>query len=137
MQRRRIFLRYWLPVYLYAGFIFALSSIPESLPGPEETGIPFLDKGVHLIEYGIFGYLLARALKNSTLNVIKTNFRIVAVLFATLYGFTDEFHQSFISDRSASLGDIVFDGIGAAAGAMIIQRSRPKDGRSLDEKGKN
>ena len=120
MQKRRVFLHYWLPVYLYAGFIFALSSIPKSLPG---LRVPFLDKGMHIIEYGIFGYLLARALKNSTLNVIKVNFKIAAVLFATLYGFTDEFHQSFVAQRSATLGDVIVDGIGAAIGAVIVPRT--------------
>ncbi len=126
MQRRRIFLKYWLSVYLYAALIFILSSISKCLPGFEEIGIPFLDKGMHLIEYGIFGYLLARALKNSTLNVIKINFRVAAVLFATLYGFTDEFHQSFVAQRSATLGDVIVDGVGAAIGTMIIQNSKGK-----------
>ncbi len=120
MQKRKVFLHYWLPVYLYAAFIFALSSIPKSLPG---LRVPFLDKGIHIIEYGIFGYLLARALKNSTLNVIKINFRMAAVVFATLYGFTDEFHQSFVAQRCATLGDVIVDGVGAALGAIIVRRT--------------
>ncbi|MBI2447776.1 MAG: VanZ family protein, partial [Candidatus Omnitrophica bacterium] len=85
-------LKFWLPVYLYALFIFILSSIPK-LP---EIGPDFLnaDKLLHIIEYGILGLLLARAFKNSSSQFLMGNFLILTCLVSCLYGITDEFHQS-------------------------------------------
>ena len=43
-----------------------------------------------------------------------------AAVFATLYGLSDEIHQSFVSGRSASALDVMWDGTGALAAAIIL-----------------
>lgn len=111
------FVRWWIPVYLYAGAIFILSSIPRPLPAIK---IPFLDKGLHMIEYGVFGFLLARALASDSPKALRHSFRTWAIVFALLYGLSDEWHQSFVPMREASLWDALFDGIGASIGQFFF-----------------
>jgi len=113
-------LKYWAPLYLYAGFIFFMSSIPKPLP---RLVIPHLDKILHLIEYTIFGLLAARAFKNSHRKSFVENFKILAILAAILYGISDEFHQYFVAIRQFSVADMIADGIGGALGAFYYGRN--------------
>ena len=114
-------MRWWAPVYLYAALIFLLSSISRPLPAVK---IPFMDKGLHMIEYGLLGYLLARAISNDSPKKLRQDFRFWAVLFALLYGLSDEWHQSFVPMREASIWDALFDGIGAAIGQLFFHTGR-------------
>ena len=114
------FVKYWAPLYVYAGVIFYFSSISKPLPS---INIPFFDKAMHMIEYSIFGYLAARALKNSPRKKIFENFKILAVLFSIFYGISDEFHQGFVSDRTVSALDVVADTIGGIAGTVAYSMS--------------
>ena len=122
------FLKYWIPLYLYAGLIFYLSGIPRPLPPIQ---IPFFDKIMHAGEYSIFAFLAARALKNSPRKAFFENFKILSVLSAALYGISDEVHQNFVSNRNASAFDVLADTIGGVAGTVIYSMSlRAPQGRS-------
>lgn len=115
----RHFLKYWLPVYLYAGLIFfysSLSSPPLFLPK-----ILHADKLLHLLEYAILGYLIARAAGNSANLQLSTHFRIFAVSIAILYGLTDEFHQCFVPGRKVEILDVLADGAGALLGQLFAK----------------
>jgi VanZ family protein len=112
------FLKFWLPVYLYAGLIFVLSSV--ALP-PSAPEILSADKLLHLLEYAILGYLIARAGRNTPAWKISRHFRVFAVCAATLYGFSDEFHQSFVPGRQVEMMDVLADGIGAFLGQIFIR----------------
>jgi VanZ family protein len=113
----RHFLRYWLPVYLYAGLIFIYSSL--SSPPPLAPKFLYGDKLFHLVEYAILGLLLARAAKNSA--NLRVHFRIFAVCAAVVYGLSDELHQYFVPERKVELLDVLADGIGAFLGQMLIK----------------
>jgi VanZ family protein len=113
------FLKFWLPLYLYAGIIFYFSSIPKLLP---QISIPYFDKFLHLIEYAIFGILAARAFKNSPRPTLQKNFQILAILAAVAYGASDEFHQFFVSCRSCDVFDLITDLIGGTIGAIYYGR---------------
>ncbi len=112
---KRIF-KYWLPLYLYAGIIFYVSSIPKPLP---DISIPYFDKFLHVIEYAIFGILAARAFKNSGRKVLCENFIMLAILASAAYGASDELHQFFVSYRSCDVFDIAVDLIGGTIGAIF------------------
>ena len=112
------FLRFWLPVYLYAILIFLYSSLSQP---PLRPKILHADKLLHIAEYAIFGFLLARAAKNSSALRLRTNFRSFAVIFAVLYGLSDEWHQYFVPGRQAEMLDIIADGIGAFLGQTFIK----------------
>lgn len=112
------FLKYWLPVYLYAGLIFFYSSMSQP---PLRPVILHGDKLLHLAEYAVFGYLIARAAKNSSSVKLKAYFRIFAVGVAFAYGLSDEFHQSFVPGRQVEILDIFADGFGAFLGQMFLR----------------
>ncbi len=109
-----------MPLYLYAGLIFFMSSIPELLP---RLPISNLDKILHLIEYAIFGLLAARAFKNSHRKSFVRNFKILAILAAIFYGISDEIHQYFVAIRQFSVADMVADGIGGVLGAFYYGKN--------------
>ncbi len=112
------FLKFWFPLYSYAALIFILSSNPQ----PPSLKIPFLDEFLHLIEYAIFGFLAARAFRNSKREILIKNFKFLAVLISILYGFTDEFHQSFVPNRTAQASDLIMDGLGGLIGSLFYGR---------------
>jgi VanZ family protein len=96
--------------------IFVASSIPElgALPGGMS------DKSGHGIGYGILGAVLVRALAGGRLKGVTWRRAGLAVLLATLYGVTDEFHQSFVPGRSPDRFDVLADCLGAAATVVVI-----------------
>jgi VanZ family protein len=110
------FLKYWVPLYIYAGFIFYVSSIPKPLP---DIAIPNFDKFLHIIEYSVFGILAARAFKNSPKEFLYKNFKILAVLAAVVYGASDEIHQIFVSCRVCDVFDLAADLAGGTIGAIF------------------
>ncbi len=80
---------------------------------------------MHVIAYGILGFLLAKSFKNSGHGLTLTQV-VWAGLFALFYGATDEIHQSFVAGRDASWGDLLADGIGGFAGAFLLLRRSEK-----------
>lgn len=113
-----LFLRFWLPVYLYAGLIFILSSFS---PPPKVSLFLHGDKLLHLIEYAILGYLLARAARHSTHPKLYMHFRVFAVCVAFFYGITDEFHQYFVPGRMVDALDLATNAAGAFCGQLFIK----------------
>lgn len=113
-----MFIKYWLPVAIYATVIFCISSIPGK-------DIPHLfryeDVVFHIVEYAVFGFLLNRAVKASYIKLTPQARAIVVFLICILYAAGDEFHQSFVPNRYASFSDLVSDGIGIVA-ANILYR---------------
>ncbi len=101
----------WAIVIAWATAIFLVSSMPGSdLPGflPPEIG--------HLGEYFVLGGLLYLALR---VDLNPGRALILAVVIASAYGVTDEFHQRFVVMRTPDVYDWVLDTIAAFAGAWI------------------
>jgi VanZ family protein len=116
------FFRYWSPVCAYAGLIFYLSAQPH----PEEDLPSFVftlsDKGLHLIEYAVLSGLLCRAFLWGE-NLFRRQWAVpLAILVASLYGISDEIHQSFVPFRDSSWLDWVADTLGASIGAVTVRR---------------
>lgn len=117
----RRFIVLWGPVFLFAIFIFIISSL-SSTEGADP--FPHFDKVAHMIVYGVLALLIFRSL---TLTLRNKNFMLVALLtiiVAIAYGLSDEFHQSFVPTRNPDIKDIAADGIGAllAMTAIYIRR---------------
>ncbi len=109
-------LLYWLPAVITAALIFALSQQPSlpDIPG----GIP--DWVAHGLEYGFFALTLAFGATRGFAAERRTLGRVsVAVLIASLYGVSDEFHQSFVG-RDATVQDWLADTVGAMLMAALI-----------------
>ena len=104
-------LTYWLPVLLWAGAIFALSSIP-SLGTGLGAWDTILRKGAHLTEFAIFALLLVRALGREA----------PSLALGVLYAASDELHQSFVRGRHASPVDVAIDAVGLGLGLFAWRR---------------
>ena len=112
------FLKFWFPVILYSGIIFTISSLSR-------IEVPYaqydLDKVVHVVEYAILGFLFRRAMSSTTKLSKKTVFW-VTVIFCTLYGISDEFHQSFVPGRDATWMEALADTIGGTLGGLTYAK---------------
>ena len=114
-------MRYWVPPLLYMGLIFAISSMKQPpLPMPKFEWLT-IDKLYHFIEYAILGGLLARAFLKAKPSIVPAQliWGLSAVL-SILYGASDEWHQTFVPGRFATLGDWVADAIGSIAGVLAV-----------------
>ncbi|MFH1857981.1 MAG: VanZ family protein [Candidatus Omnitrophota bacterium] len=118
MTKEKQFFWFWGPALLYGAVIFAFSSYPlPFLPGFE---IRYTDRFLHAVEYGILGYLLARAFLGASRPFFQKSFQAWAVAVAVCYGFTDELHQLFVPMRQMNSWDLVFDGVGAFAAQFFF-----------------
>jgi VanZ family protein len=108
-------LRLWAPVVLWAGLIFALSSIPDLGTGLGGWDL-LLRKIAHAGEYAVLGALLVRALRRPG----------AAVVFGALYAVSDEVHQSFVAGRMGSPVDVAIDTVGVVCGVFLWERARAR-----------
>lgn len=105
------FFLYWLPVYVYAGVIFYLSSLSRIPPAIIEVqSNTFI---LHMIEYAILSILLFRAFINSKNTMFKEKAIHLAIIISILYGITDEIHQYFVPGRFTSVLDLLANSVGA------------------------
>jgi len=73
-------------------------------------------KGAHMTEYAIFALLLYRAFRPEHRFCWSGRTALYVVLVAGIYSLTDEFHQSFVPNRTSSLVDCGIDTMGALIG---------------------
>ena len=138
----RPFLKYWLPVLIWMALIFSASSDSHSYEHSSLFVEPFLHwlfprmsqswvevihliirKCAHFTEYANLALLLWRALRQP----VKHDSRLwnwqevrLTLLVVMLYAATDEFHQSFVSTRTALVSDVFIDTTGGAAGLLAL-----------------
>jgi VanZ family protein len=112
----------WLPVAGYVGIILAVSSIPMlQVPG----GLQGTDKLAHLIEYGILGTLVRRAV-----GVPGWRGLLITIATGVAIGAIDETYQASVPGRERSLLDLGADFLGSVIGAsvqpLIAKRRKPR-----------
>lgn len=117
------FIRYWLPVYLLCAGIFIQSSFAVPDIGPDWLLWDWLpmDKVAHGIIYAVLSALICRAF--ATLppwQGRKVLLTVTGILLATLFGLSDEWHQSFVVARSADPSDFGADAAGSILGALLF-----------------
>jgi len=114
------FFIYWFPILLYCLLIF----IQSSRPSPDITPHwPYIDKVLHFTAYALLGALFLRAFKTTR---IKNNLILVFILSAllsSLYGISDEIHQSFVPFRTADAMDALADILGSITGVYLYQKT--------------
>lgn len=84
------------------------------------TGVDLVSPLAHFCEYAVFGFLLQNALGCSS---PARRALALAVIVASAYGVTDEFHQLFVPGRACDPADWLVDTAGAALGALIAWRA--------------
>jgi VanZ family protein len=102
----------WFPPVAIMLVIFSLSSQSRPLPMLTEH---VWDKLLHFTEYAALGAAWYRALRGEGMSAAAA--LVAAALAAAAYGVTDEWHQSFVPLRDASIRDWMTDLLGGAAGA--------------------
>ena len=81
----------------------------------------FVDKLLHFTAYGILGILFYRAYRTLKFKDNKKILMLLSVVSASLYGISDEIHQSFVPFREAEVADAIADMIGAVCGGCLYQ----------------
>jgi VanZ family protein len=133
--------RAWVPVGLWMAAIFGISTDLGSAahtsrllepvlhwvdPGISPDTISWVNfivrKGGHLSGYAVLSLLLLRAFRRSFLVAGGPwSWRAArwAITIVALYAMTDEYHQSFVASRTASLGDVLIDSTGGAMALLV------------------
>jgi VanZ family protein len=103
---------YWLITIGYMGTIFYVSS-RHNVKLPEIARN--IDKVAHMLAYIPLAYLLCMSFRDSGM---KKYAFIAAFAIASIYGITDELHQSMVPGRDATVGDVAADAVGAFIGSV-------------------
>ncbi|HKC66103.1 MAG TPA: VanZ family protein [Pyrinomonadaceae bacterium] len=147
--RRRMW-RY-LPLLLWMVFIFfastgAFSAANTSrilrpllvwlFPNISEEQLAFAHfitrKAAHFTEYAILGLLAARAFITSSKQQLRNFWFWFAFALVSLYALSDEYHQSFVPSRTASIYDSFIDMTGGLTALLLyaLWQRRRRAGRN-------
>ena len=83
-------------------------------------------KIAHFTEYAILGFLAARAFRTSPGAAIRQRWFLICATLVVIYALLDEYHQSFVPSRTASIFDSMID-IAGGLTALLIVRKRTSD----------
>ena len=138
MTSNRNFIKYSLPVIFWMGCIFWMSTEAFSSQNTfslVETVLRFLfskmsfqevnlihafvRKSGHFIEYFILGLLLFRAFRGRSVGSWNWRWSLFGIILVALWAASDEFHQSFVPTRTASVVDVFVDTVGGASAQFV------------------
>ena len=136
------FLSRYLPLVIWLAFISYASSdsfnasntsriigplvlwlFPNTSPETMAT-IHFITRKIaHFTEYAILGFLAARAFQP------WPRWFLISVALVVVYALIDEYHQSFVPSRTASVFDSMIDMAGGITALIFISRKGAKSQR--------
>ena len=138
---RRLF--YWLPPFLWMGAIFWFSTDTFSAGNTGSILEPLLRfvlphithaqinlahflvrKAAHFSVYAVLALLLMRAFRAGSSVRWHWRWALTSCLIVSLYALSDEFHQSFVSTRTASIYDSFIDMAGGFAAVCFLGLKR-------------
>lgn len=96
--------------------IFHYSSESDPLPAVTEH---VWDKILHLSEYALLAALFCRAFRGEGVGWPAAI--LLALVATSIYGASDEWHQSFVPLRSSDVHDWIADTLGGALGATLYR----------------
>jgi VanZ family protein len=111
----RFFYR-WGPSLVLMLTIYILSSTPSDEMVDFGMYDFLIKKGAHMAGYGLLALGFLRGLGYQRKHHI-----LIVLLLVFLYAASDEFHQSFVPGRNASLLDVLIDTFGAVV-ALLLSR---------------
>lgn len=134
-----ILLRYWGPVVAWALVISTMSGDPFSAQNTHRFIDPWLRyfmpdltpegfraahwwirKTAHFVEFFILGWLAFFAWRRGRSPAWRLRWAVSAVLFVVVCALLDEFRQSFVPSRGASLYDSGIDTLGGIASQLFL-----------------
>ena len=136
------FLRHWLPPLVWMALIFSASADTQSTehtsrilgpllrwlwPGIAQEKIELarwlVRKAAHVTEFAILAWLWWRAWRKPVRHDQRPwswPAAWLALMGVILYAASDEFHQRFVANRTASVKDVCIDTVGGAAGLGLL-----------------
>lgn len=124
MKSKNIYqsIKLWLPLVTWMLVIFFFSNRPTGTASAFDPLDFVIKKTAHLTEYAFLTILLFRAIYQAWNYKFKLEFlENWSIVFCFLYAVSDEWHQSFIGGRTATIRDILIDFIGIMIGVSIIK----------------
>ncbi len=112
------------PAILWMAVIFGLSS-RRSLPTGGIDAVSILG---HFTVYAVLASLLSWGMRREGVPLRRA--LVLALALSTLYGITDEVHQSFVPGRDPDPFDLLLDALGAGV-ALALIALRHARGRGL------
>ena len=145
MARFPRFISHYLPLIAWLAFISFASSnnfsasntsriigplvlwlFPNTTPETLAT-IHFITRKIaHFTEYAILGFLAARAFRTSPRAAIRERWFLICATLVVVYALLDEYHQSFVPTRTASIFDSLID-IAGGLTVLLVIRKRTRD----------
>ena len=135
----KIFIIYWLPPFIWMGFLFPATNsslshsstsniivpvikwfLPHVSQGTIETLHILVRKSIHFLEYSFLAFLLYRAFRGNNRKSWNLKWFTYAGVVTLGYGILDEFLQAFMSSRTGSVFDLMIDSAGAIFALGII-----------------
>ncbi|MGB9911265.1 MAG: VanZ family protein [Microgenomates group bacterium] len=101
----KVKIKLWLPVGIWMGTLFYLSSIPNLRVAENNFWDEIIRSGAHFLFYGIGYFLFFRAIN---FGKIKKDF-LLPLICVWGYAFFDEVHQIFVPTRTFQWQDLVVD----------------------------
>ena len=96
---------------------------PNTSPETMATIHFIMRKIAHFTEYAILGFLAARAFRP------WPRWFLISVALVVVYALIDEYHQSFVPSRTASIFDSLIDMAGGITALIFISRKGAKSQR--------
>ena|SRR2546425_8098334 len=128
------------PLILWAAFIFVASTRLMSssntntilrplmlwlFPNISEATLNLIHfmirKAGHFSEYAIFALLSAHAFRTSSRELLRKRWFWLSLLLVVVYALGDEFHQSFVPARTASIYDSMIDTFGGLTALAFLR----------------
>jgi len=112
-------------VLAWMGLIFYWSSLTQvevsrPLESPAISWLGVLRSYVaHIVMYGVLASLAQASLWGWKPDY-RLRWALAAAAFATLYGISDEFHQSLVLGRSSSIVDVIVNSLAAITAAATL-----------------
>lgn len=101
---------------------------PDTTPESLQVIHFFTRKLAHFCEYAILGVLAARAFRTSPKVGLRNRWFAISAALVLIYALIDEYHQSFVPSRTASIFDSFIDISGGLTALVVLkwfQRSKP------------
>ncbi len=101
---------------------FVLPMLHWILPGASAVTLDLfhtiIRKTMHAVEYGVLALLCYRGVRQPD-GPQEVRYGLIALALSVAIAALDEFHQSFIPSRGASVADLALDSMGAAVGLAV------------------
>ena len=134
---KKLTFEYWTPIviWLLCTYLFSTDMMSSNetsrfiepilrflLPGVSPSGIGFwhavIRKLAHVTEYFILATFVYRALRFDGCGLMDAKLR--TIVFVALAALLDEFHQSFVPSRTATIVDVGYDCLGGIWAVWMI-----------------